>query len=87
MVPPNATAKALFDACMLDISDLSPGTMVDFGIKTYAHYQAYHSVIRSGEVTLEQLFAANSDGKALTKLVNDCPSNRHPGIVFKTMFD
>ena len=60
--------------------DLWPGTAteVDFGIDNQTIYEAYHTKIRNGSVTPEQLDAALGNGPELTKLM---------GIKIVTVYD
>lgn len=64
-----------------------PAAVVDFGLDTQAHYEALHKTVRAGEITAEQLDTALGNGKMLTELVGNAPSNPHRGIVFHTAYD
>ena len=76
----------MFDFAMLK-AQLSPATIVDFGLESDAHVEALVRVIRHDAVTPEQLDAALGDGPALTKLVNEFEFNIECGIVYKTPYD
>ena len=78
--------QVVFDSIMLDIWPSNAG-VADFGLHSQKHYEALHSVIRAGELKVDKLDELLGDGPALTGFINRCPSNRHPGIVFKTAWD
>ena len=76
------TADSLFDALILDIFPTS-GACVDFGLDSGnvdAKYAALQRVVRSGQVTADQLHEAAGDGKAITKLVDQ-------GVKYDTAYD
>ena len=79
--------QRLYAALMLDMHPSGPACAVDFGITSQKHYEALHSVVRGGEVTVDQLDAVLGDGPAITKLAQSCPANRHKDIVFVTPYD
>jgi hypothetical protein len=81
------TSDRLFEAVMLDLWPDGPATITDFGLVDQAHYEALHGPIRAGEITREKLAAVSCNGPAITELVNKCRSNRHKGIVFRTIYD
>lgn len=83
---PRPVTLNLIDAMVLDIWP-RPAAVCDFGIETEAHYRVLHKLVRCGELKTEALDAALGDGPALTRLVNACPSNPAPGIVFRTPYD
>jgi hypothetical protein len=61
--------------------------IVDFGIKSQAHYEALYFGLRDGRITPEQLDEALGKGEALTALARSARSNPHRGIVFRTDWD
>lgn len=80
-------------AIMRDEFPQSMGVLVDFGLDGWGggdpqqRYEALYYPVRAGEISMDALDAALGDGPALTRLVNDCPSNPHKGIVFATVYD
>ena len=60
--------SVLVNSIVLDLWP-STATIVDFGITSQAIYEAYHTKIRNGSVTPEQLDAALGNGPELTKLM------------------
>ena len=63
------------------------GALVDFGIRTQAHYEALYYGVREGQITPGQLDAALGQGQALTALARAARSNPHRGLVFRTDWD
>ena len=76
----------LVESMMFDAWPRS-AAICDFGLNSQSHYEAIYYPLRNGEITAEALDAALGDGPALTKLVNDAPSNPHKGIKFTTPYD
>lgn len=72
----------LMEAVAFDVWPDSPATIADFWITDQAHYEALYGPIRAGEITAEDLDRVLGDAEAITKLVNEAPSNPHPGIAF-----
>ena len=75
------TADSLVRAVMLDIWP-TPGAVCDYGIDSQEHYEALYYPIKAGEITADQLHDAVYDGKGLTELARNAPSNPHPDIEF-----
>ena len=77
----------LWDQALAGFLPYGPGVLSDFGITSQNHLEALYALIKSGDIIIEQLEAARKKGPELTKMVNDCADNPHPGIVFNTAFD
>lgn len=63
------------------------GAIVDFGLKSQAHYEALYYGVREGQITPEQLDAALGKGEELTALARAARSNPHRQIAFRTDWD
>jgi hypothetical protein len=63
------------------------GAIVDFGLRSQAHYEAIYYGLRDGQITPEQLDAALGQGEALTALARSARSNPHREIAFRTDWD
>jgi hypothetical protein len=61
--------------------------IVDFGIDSQEHYEALYYPVRQHEITPDTLDRALGQGKALTMLVREAPSNPHEDIEFQTCWD
>ena len=84
-----STAENLVQACMLDIWP-TMAECTDFGVNNQETYNAYHTAIRAGEITADQLHGAiisDVPGKILTELLVNAPSNLNKTIVIRTMWD
>ncbi len=63
------------------------GAIVDFGLRSQAHYEALYYGVREGQISPEQLDAALGRGEALTALARAALSNPHREITFHTDWD
>lgn len=63
------------------------GAIVDFGLRSQAHFEAIYYGVRDGQITPEELDAALGQGEALTALARSARSNPHRGIAFWTDWD
>src|SRR4051794_29750969 len=63
------------------------GAVVDFGLRSQAHYEALYYGIRDGQIGPEALDAALGKGEQLTALARSARSNPHRGIEFRTDWD
>jgi hypothetical protein len=63
------------------------GAIVDFGLRTQAHYEALYDGVRDGQITAGALDAALGRGEALTALARSARSNPHREIAFRTDWD
>jgi len=75
-------AKSLYTALVLDMWPDSPATIADFFLTDQRRYEALYFPIRAGEITVEQLDQVLGDAAAITRLVNESPSNPHKGVIF-----
>jgi len=78
--------QALFECLILDMWP-QPSAICDFGIVSQKHYAALQRPVRAGFIQIEDLEKVLGNGPAITTLVNKCPQNLHPGIIFKTPYD
>lgn len=71
------------------LMDAWPGhaAVVDFGIDSQKHYEALYYPIREAEIMPKALDAALGDGRKLTALTREAPSNPHKGVEFHTSWD
>ncbi len=63
------------------------GAIVDFGLRTQAHYESLYYGVREGQITPGQLDDALGRGEALTALTRAARSNPHRDIRFRTDWD
>lgn len=77
----------LFDSFMKGVWPDGPAAVTDFGIDSDEHYEALSTAVRNGEISAEDLDRALGDGRLLTKLAREAPSNPHKSITFKTPYD
>ncbi len=63
------------------------GGIVDFGLRTQAHYESLYYGVREGQITPGQLDAALGQGEALTAPARAARSNPHRDIRFRTDWD
>ena len=75
-------------AAYLDDEWPSMAAVVDYGLVSQEHYEAFYYAVREGKVTAAQLDEAMmSGGPALTKLARSLQHNPHKNIVFDTPYD
>jgi hypothetical protein len=84
--PLRDTTRNLVEAIWADEWPRS-GAIVDFGLKTQAHYEALYYGVREGQITPEALDAALGKGERLTALARSARSNPHREILFRTDWD
>lgn len=72
--------------CLVDLSQPSPAAIVDFGIRSRAHFDALRHAVHHG-VSAYELDRVLGDGPALTQLVNGIPNQPELGIIFHTEYD
>ena len=85
-MPLRDTTRNLIEAIWADEWPRN-GAIVDFGLRSQAHFEAIYYGVRDGQITPEQLDAALGQGKALTALARSARSNPHRQIVFRTDWD
>lgn len=78
-----SVTQDIWDSMLLDVWPRM-AAVVDFGLDTQEHYNAFHEVVRQRLATIEELDEALGSGPALTKLAR---RGRNKSIVFKTAYD
>ncbi len=72
--------------CLVDLKQPSPAAVVDFGIRSRAHFDALRHAVRQG-ISAYELDRVLGDGPAITQLVNGIPEQPELGIQFHTEYD
>jgi hypothetical protein len=85
-MPLRDTTRNLIEAIWADEWPRN-GAIVDFGLRSQAHYEAIYYGVRDGQITPEQIDAALGRGEALTTLARSARSNPHRQIAFRTDWD
>ena len=85
-MPLKDTTRNLIEAIWADEWPRN-GAIVDFGLKSQAHYEALYYGVRDGQITPEQLDRALGRGEELTALARSARSNPHREILFRTDWD
>jgi hypothetical protein len=84
--PLRGTTRNLVEAIWADEWPRN-GAIVDFGLKSQAHYEALYYGVRAGEISPAALDAALGKGEKLTALARSARSNPHRDIAFRTDWD
>lgn len=80
------STRDLITSVMLDTWP-NLAAIVDFGLETQEQYEALYYPLRQGEISPKELDAALGDGKKLTELARQSPSNPHKDVEFYTSWD